>query len=282
MRAGVATATRRAGHRLRRMSPPALLALLCAGAMSPVVTAAVGTVGVAAAGAEILGSVGGNVLSAVLMEAIGRLRPDREPTPADVERVLEEHLEEVLAAGGERAEALRGDIAGVLREIGAARAALEEIVRTGDRETQEQLADAFAQLGRDFREEFDFLLTDLKTAAAEIQDTLQLHGAAQRALSDRGQQQLHLLQVLRQELAVLSERARPGADGPGGRTGTSAGGSWSGGSPYRGLEPFDQAHADVFHGRETSVAELVTMLGARLAGSGLVVVTGPSGARVPA
>jgi WD40 repeat protein/DNA-binding SARP family transcriptional activator len=43
--------------------------------------------------------------------------------------------------------------------------------------------------------------------------------------------------------------------------------------PYRGLAPFDAAHSDYFFGRERLVAELV----ARLVGSTLLAVVGPSG-----
>ena len=43
--------------------------------------------------------------------------------------------------------------------------------------------------------------------------------------------------------------------------------------PYRGLAPFDAAHAEYFFGRERLVAELV----ARLVGSTLLAVVGPSG-----
>ena len=43
--------------------------------------------------------------------------------------------------------------------------------------------------------------------------------------------------------------------------------------PFRGLAPFDAAHAEYFFGRERLVAELV----ARLVGSTLLAVVGPSG-----
>ncbi len=49
---------------------------------------------------------------------------------------------------------------------------------------------------------------------------------------------------------------------------------WTGGCPYRGLLPYDPAHAAVFYGRELMTAELAEML----ARTGIVVVTGPSGA----
>ncbi|MFF3442661.1 NACHT and WD repeat domain-containing protein [Streptosporangium sp. NPDC002721] len=53
--------------------------------------------------------------------------------------------------------------------------------------------------------------------------------------------------------------------------------AWAGGSPYRGLAPFGEADAEVFYGRERVTAELAGALADRLAGPGMLVVTGPSG-----
>jgi len=74
--------------------------------------------------------------------------------------------------------------------------------------------------------------------------------------------------MLREELAVIDQRTRqwqpepaePSASGPR--------------CPYRGLLPYDQAHAAVFCGRERLTAELAGLL----AGTGIVMVTGASGA----
>src|SRR5262249_14038859 len=50
-------------------------------------------------------------------------------------------------------------------------------------------------------------------------------------------------------------------------------------SPYRGLDVFDVAHADLFFGREKLTRDLVEMLGAAIRGPGprLLAVVGPSG-----
>src|SRR5579872_4577247 len=53
---------------------------------------------------------------------------------------------------------------------------------------------------------------------------------------------------------------------------------WADGCPYRGLVPFDQAHAGLFCGRERLTTELVVKLASRLAGPAMVVVSGASGA----
>ena len=53
---------------------------------------------------------------------------------------------------------------------------------------------------------------------------------------------------------------------------------WTSGSPFRGLEPFDEAHADVFFGRTRAISEVLDHLRAQDAlGRPFVVVTGMSG-----
>lgn len=75
--------------------------------------------------------------------------------------------------------------------------------------------------------------------------------------------------MIREELAVIEQRSRqwlPEAAAPGPR--------WTGGCPYRGLLPYDQAHEAIFYGRERLTAQLA----GKLAGAGIVMVTGASGA----
>ena len=52
---------------------------------------------------------------------------------------------------------------------------------------------------------------------------------------------------------------------------------WWSGSPYRGLQAFDVAHAAVFFGREREVRDIAEALARRAAGSGFVVILGASG-----
>ena len=53
---------------------------------------------------------------------------------------------------------------------------------------------------------------------------------------------------------------------------------WSRESPYVGLDPFDEAHAAVFFGRDAAIARLRDVLAAQIAaGRALVLVLGPSG-----
>ena len=77
--------------------------------------------------------------------------------------------------------------------------------------------------------------------------------------------------MIREELAVIEQRARQWQPEPAGPA--APGTRWTG-CPYRGLLPYDQAHEAVFRGRERLVAELA----GKLAGTGIVMVTGASGA----
>jgi WD40 repeat protein len=78
--------------------------------------------------------------------------------------------------------------------------------------------------------------------------------------------------MIREELTVIEQRAgqwqpepaEPSAPVP----------QWDDGCPYRGLLPYEQAHAAVFRGRERLTAKLAGLL----AGTGIVMVTGASGA----
>ena len=49
-------------------------------------------------------------------------------------------------------------------------------------------------------------------------------------------------------------------------------------SPYRGLSAFGERDAALFFGRESAATELLELMSRRLAGTGLVVVSGVSGA----
>src|SRR6185437_12245895 len=77
---------------------------------------------------------------------------------------------------------------------------------------------------------------------------------------------------IREELAVIEQRADEWQPEPAEPLASRP--RWDGGCPYRGLLPYGQAHAAVFCGRERLTAELAGLL----AGTGIVMVTGASGA----
>lgn len=74
MRAAIAEAVTAGAARLRSISAPAVVGVLSASALAPVIAAAAGAGLVLTAGMGVLGSVGANVLTAVVTDAIARVR----------------------------------------------------------------------------------------------------------------------------------------------------------------------------------------------------------------
>jgi hypothetical protein len=101
-----------AGHSrrgLRSASPFVLLSLLCASAFCPLLM----ITGVAGAGIGVLSSVGGGFLTQVISDTLDRLRQNGQARPSrdDLEKGIAQQIQLVLAAGDERASALRSEIA---------------------------------------------------------------------------------------------------------------------------------------------------------------------------
>lgn len=257
---------RRAGGGLRRLTPTGVVALLCAGAFGPVL-AVPGLLGVGGAAAvasvAVLGSVGANVLTDVLMKAVDTMRArGGQLTQEHIEDELARIVEDALRADNAMAQELRADIAAVLQEIdgvGAALAAAMEAGEGGDRDIQFQLTTAFTGLGKDFVE-FGFVLVEVRATTRAIQEALR--------------QQSSQARLMLEKLAAIERQTRPGVDAGG----LARDVAWSGGSPYRGLWTFDQDHEGVFCGRESITTDLVGRAAQRLSGLGLVAVTGASGA----
>ncbi|MGO9194318.1 MAG: hypothetical protein ACLP8X_38485, partial [Streptosporangiaceae bacterium] len=71
-------------------------------------------------GSSVLSGVGGGVLSGIILEALDRLRSDKEgrlTSSADFETQLADEIGRVLVSGDANAETLRAEIAALLREI---------------------------------------------------------------------------------------------------------------------------------------------------------------------
>ena len=159
----------------------------------------------------------------------------------------------------------------VMREIDAGGTVFRAAIEAGDEELEHEVLAAFEVLGAEFGD-MAFMLADLARAAGEIQDSLGGQDVELQAARMRTGRQSADVRMIREELAVINQRAgqwlpeqpEPSAPGP----------RWDGGCPYRGLLPYDQAHTAVFCGRERLTAELA----GKLAGTGIVVVTGASGA----
>lgn len=113
----------------------------------------------------------------------------------------------------------------------------------------------------------------IPTAPAEL--NLQLvHDHLSRTMATRGRPQPRLAVGNQAGQLILAPnrayRTQPVAPDQGVRP-------WDGACPYRGLDPFTAADADVFHGRGALVEHLMIQLGQRTRTGGITVVTGPSG-----
>ena len=269
------SAARNGRHELRDIPAPAVLPLLCAAAFGPTLTEAADLdVAVAVARVGVLSSVGASALTAVLADALDRVRsaqPAGGLSRGDVQRDINQSVKEVLSAHDQRADEVRSDIAMVLREIDAGGTVFRAAIETGDQELQREVLAAVGAVSAEFGE-LEFMLADLARAADEIQDSLGGQGTELRTARDQVARQSADVRVIREELAVIEQRRRqwmPGSGGPG-----QGGPRWTDGCPYRGLLPYDQAHEAVFFGRERLTATLT----GTLTQAGIVMLTGASGA----
>jgi WD40 repeat protein len=272
-----------AGHDVNEIPPPALVALLCAAAFSAV----------ARAGADLrvpgppVGSAAltpaGGALEALIATAIDAARdPARGqfPPPEDLEREIFWRIQQALAtqngAASENgaASALRAEIAAVLAETDAMRSALLAAIETGNDRLRRDVVAAIGTLSTGFPE-MTFLLRAGDQGAAQWQRHLDWRGAEAQALGDMVRRQAADVRIAREDLAAIWQRqTETGAGEPG----DAQGPRWTAGCPYLGLLPFDQAHAEVFYGRQRLTAELIVKLAGRLAGPAMVIVSGASGA----
>ena len=254
-------AARNGRHELRDIPALAVLPLLCAAAFGPTLTEAADLdVAVAVARVGVLSSVGASALTAVLADALDRVRsaqPAGGLSRGDVQRDINQSVKEVLSAHDQRADEVRSDIAMVLREIDAGGTVFRAAIEAGDEELQREVLAAVGAVSAEFGE-LEFMLADLAHAADEIQDSLGGQGTELRTARDQVARQSADVRVIREELAVIEQRRRqwtPGSGGPG-----QGGPRWTDGCPYRGLLPYDQAHEAVFYGRERLTATLAGTL----------------------
>ena len=249
------------------MSGDSLIALLCAAALAPVLAAGTAPLAVMAA-VGLVGSVGANVLTDVVTQAVDRLRQNGE---ADLESSLQEEirtlLEEALGTGSPASE-LREATAQLLRRTGAVTALIEDL-----KESNQQLlpvvVDGFVGLGEQF-EEFAFAADDMRQALREIEESLREQRAEFRVEQERARQDsltlLAGLQAMRRADMPLSAD-QPGAMDP----------LWHG-CPYVGLAPFSERDTRIFYGRDELVRQLMLRLWERLDDGGILVMVGASGA----
>ena len=259
---------------LREHSPLMLLSLLCAAALSPLAASGAGV----AAVAGVVGSVGSGVLAGAITSAIEHLRRGdggRAPGAAELEEELASRFERALSAGDASARAARAEIAEVLGKTDATATMLRAAVETGNEQVRSDVIAVIEVLGSGFAD-LGFQIGDVARAAAQIQKSLDERGAEARAHGDQLAQQSVQIRRIREDLELIEQRTRAkAADGEAGGVPVPG---WEQGCPYRGLAPFNEEHEAVFCGRARLITELAVKLTEQLSRSGLVVVTGASGA----
>ena len=254
-------------------SPAVVLSLLCASAFCPLMAD-----GADGAEVAVLSSVGGRVLSQAVTDAAASLSQDGQPhAPSrdDLEEGIARQIQQALAAGGQRANALRSEIASVLKKIDAGGTALRAAIEEANERARTDVIAAMSVLSSGFSE-MAFLVKDAAKAAEKIQKRLDAEGAKAQAIIERNERQSADVRLVREDLAVRAGRA-----GTGGPSAAQQGGQVTPrvhGCPYQGLLPFGEADAGVFYGRERPAVELAAKLATRVTRGGLVIVTGASGA----
>ncbi len=265
--------SRNGRHELRDTQAQAVLPLLCAAAFGPALAAA-GDLGSASAVARIgvLSAVDAAALSDVIRDALEHARSAHscaDPSRYDIQREINLSIKEILASRNGQADQVRSDIAMVLREIDAGGTVFRAAIESGNEELQREVLAAVEVVSAEWGE-MRFMLADLARAAREIQDGMRGQGSELRITSEQIGRQSADVRMIREELAVIERRAPGWMPVSGGHQPAR----WADGCPYRGLLPYDRAHEAVFYGRERLTAELAGML----AETGMVIVTGASGA----
>jgi len=262
-------------HELRGIPASAVLPLLCAAAFGPALADASDLTSAAAvAGIGVLSSVGASALGELLGDALERARkahPSGDLSRHDLQREIAQSTKEALSAADARAGQVRSDLAMVLREIDAGGTVFRAAIEAADEELQHEILAAVEAVSTEFGE-MGFLLADLSHAAEEIQHSLSSQGTELRTASEKVGRQSADVRMAREELAIIEQRTRQWLPGSGGQEASAP--RWADGCPYRGLLPYGQADAAVFFGRDRLTAELAGLL----AETGLVVLTGASGA----
>ncbi|HET8682364.1 MAG TPA: hypothetical protein VFM54_10890 [Micromonosporaceae bacterium] len=210
----------------------------------------------------------------MLSKEVARLRAGRGRQGLDeqvVQQALAAQIEAAFRGEGEHAQAVRAEVAVLLREVGAVGVALQTAAETGDTQLQVGLASALGQLSVQF-DEFSFVVTDLRRGLWMVEAALLRQDAEHRADRERTREQGVALRLVLDKITAVEARTRPAISGD-----MVAWRRWDG-CPYLGLSPFEERHADVFYGRGDLTVRLVQRLAEQLAGSGLLVVVGASGA----
>jgi hypothetical protein len=204
----VRRAVARAGG-VRQASGVSLAVVLCASALAPVVVAGLALGPVVLAGVGLAGSVGAGVLTEVVNGALDSLRDKGEADDEEAaERELTASLNAALSGGGEASVALWQVVAGLLRELGAVQAVVEEVAK-GDERTREILTEGLAGLNEQFAE-FAFTTRDIDRTVLKIHALQYEQLAESHASSERLREQSLVLSRFREDWRRWSGSVRRG------------------------------------------------------------------------
>ncbi|WP_327009741.1 AAA family ATPase [Dactylosporangium sp. NBC_01737] len=277
MRAAVAEAVTNGAARLRVVSAPALVGLLSASALAPVIAVAGGAGVLLAAGAGVLGSVGAGILTEVVSDAVARLRGGgAEPSLPQVRQAVADRIEAAFRSTDPADRDLRAEVIDLFQAVDIAGTALQTAATVDEQHLVPSMLHAFSELTALFGE-FAFVLVTARLSLESLHQDVRREVARQSADRERARRaEADIGRILD---AVRDLQARPtsstGATGPPDRP------SWDG-CPYRGLLPFEERHAAVFYGRRAMTSRLLARLAEHLAGpvagAGVMLVLGPSGA----
>jgi hypothetical protein len=229
--------------------------------LAPVVTVVTGGGEVVVAGVAVVGSVGGNVLASVVQQAVDRLRGRRqeaELSTTQVEAALADALETVLARDDANARLLRGELATVLREVGAAGEALRAAVREGDEQVCAALVRGLAEVGEGFAE-FRFVVPQMRDAMVALQGDLRDIGELQRHGHDLLLWQATEVRLVRERLEVVIDRLAKQEGGSAADPKDGRAGRLDDAVPLRETGYLPVPATEVFVGRVAQIRELIAM-----------------------
>ena len=218
-----------------------------------------GAAAVVGAALSQVGGVGGGLLSETVIRAWDRLRSRGRPDVAlaDLCDALAAELEAGLTLGTPAAAALRDEVAGVLRGVGAVQVALTATVEESAAGVREVLVRGLRDLGEQFTE-FGWVLDEVNRQLTVIAEDVAQTAATTRKVADNQQQTLVELAMLRQEArgAFRDRSARFAIAVPADLSAEdeaaaldAAGIRASAECPYPGLAAFQPEDAERFFGR---------------------------------
>jgi WD40 repeat protein len=276
------------GHRwaVPLAAAAAVTAAACAPIVSPLLLAGAAGSSAAVVGAALsqVGGVSGGVLSEAVIRAWERLRSRgwSQAGQGELRDELAAELEKSLTRDTHEAAALRDEVAGVLRGVGAVQVAVKESTA----EVRSVLVRGLRELGAQFAE-FGWILDVVSQQLTVLAEGMSQNLAITRMVADTAQQVLVEVQMLRPEppgafrhyeippdaaasIGLSADEQKAAAlDAAKVPVGTDC--------PYPGLAAFQPEDAKRFFGREQSTALLLALAGEQLARPGLLMVLGPSG-----